>query len=319
MKWLSALIFSLIASASWRTRPPSWRMESVWFIRRWSSALALYLVILFSAFYFNSSSAQTDSIQVKIINTSEEVGSFRFVVRDSSNLILRVMDKAGNAFKQLRPDQVTIFNEKEPAKIIKVTPLQATVETNLNVLLALDNSSSMQGSVKELLVSVNLLLSALRDKSRISVVLFDESNVQNTKFVGQIDAKYVNVKFSDFLDEVPRVMDFVRWNYGARDLTSRTYLNDMILVGLQQFQNLPKNLLRVMIVLSDGQDLGSSFGFDRVLREVAAAGITIYCIDYSQSRELNETLTKVVKATPQGKIFRAEKATDLMPVFDALS
>ena len=53
--------------------------------------------------------------------------------------------------------------------------LQATIETNLNVFLALDNSTSMQGSVKEVRQNVDLLVNTLRDKSRIAVVLFDES------------------------------------------------------------------------------------------------------------------------------------------------
>ena len=283
------------------------------------TSLILFILILFSIFSLSSSFAQTDSVQVRIINTKKEVGSFRFIVRDSSNLILRVMDNEGNAFKELLPSQVEIFRENEQAKIIKVTPLQSIEETNLNVVLALDNSASMQGSTKELLASVNLLLNALRDKSRINVVLFDESQFKSTKFVGKIDDQLVNVKLSNFSDDIQNIMDVVRWNYRSQSLTSRTYLNDMILVGLQQFNDLPKNLLRVMIVLSDGQDLGSRFGFNRVLKDAVASGITIYCIDYNQSKELNETLQKVSNATPQGKVFRAEKSTDLMPVFEALS
>ncbi len=263
--------------------------------------------------------AQTDSLQVKISHTQEEVGSIRFIVRDSSNLILRVMDKAGTAFRELQPNQVSITRDGKSARIIKVTPLQSTVETNLNVVLALDNSASMQGSVKELLSSVNLLLAALKGKSRISVVLFDESNNKDIRFTGKIDDQLVNVKHFNFSEDIQRVMDFVRWSYSTRGLTTRTYLNDMILVGLQQLKSLPPNLLRVMIVFSDGQDLGSRFGFNRVLQEVAASGITTYCIDYSQVRELNEALTQIARMTPQGKVFRAEKATDLMPVFDALS
>lgn len=280
---------------------------------------SFFLALLLMVSIVTPSNSQTDSLQVKIINTPEPVGSFRFVVRDSNNLILRVMDKDGNAFKQLHPDQVQIFNQTELAKIIKVTPLEATVMTSLNVVLAMDNSASMQPSVKELLASVNLLLNALRYKSRISVVLFDESAAGNSRFIGRIDDQPVNVKFSDFYDNVQQVMDFVKWNYGARGLTLRTYLHDMILVGLQQMKSLPKNLLRVMVVLSDGRDMGSRFGLDRVLREAAAAGVTIYCIDYSESKELNEALTRVAQATPQGKVFRAAKAADLMPVFDALS
>ncbi len=262
---------------------------------------------------------QTDSIQVTIINTQREVGSIRFVERDSSNLILRVMDSEGNAIEQLLPDQVSIVRGQQRAKILKVTPLQATVETNLNVVLALDNSASMAGSVKELLSSVQLLLSKLRDKSRISVVLFDETEAKESKQAGIIDDQRVNVRISDFQSDIQKVMDFVRWNYSSKGLTSRTYLYDMILVGLKQFEKLPKNLLRVLVVFSDGQDLGSRFGLNRVVKEAASAGIPIYCVDYSDSRELNEILRRIVNASTEGKVFRASKAADLMPTFDAIS
>jgi outer membrane protein OmpA-like peptidoglycan-associated protein len=115
------------------------------------------------------------------------------------------------------------------------------------------------------------------------------------------------------------VLDFVRWNYDPRSLTARTYLHDLIIVGLQRFEDVPKNLLRVMILLSDGQDLGSEFEFERALEAASFSDVAIYCIDYSQSKELNETLQKIAEAAPQGKVFRAEKAADLMPVFDALT
>jgi len=287
-------------------------------MRFFKTALILSLTLV-SAFFYVAFSASPDSLQVKIINTQKDVGNFRFIVRDSTNLILRVVDTEGNAFRELLPRQVQVFTEKEPAKIIRVTPLQSTVEINLSTVLALDNSSSMQGSRKELLSSVNLLLYSLRDKSQISVVLFDESKSKSGMYVGKIEDQHLNVKFSDFTSDIQNVMDFVRWNYDSRSLTSRTYLHDLILVGLQQFNNVPENLLRVMIVLSDGQDLGSEFGFDRVLEAATTSDIPIYSIDYSQSKELNETLQKISGATLQGKVFRAEKSADLMPVFDALS
>lgn len=278
-----------------------------------------FLLVLIFGFFSAAISVPTDSLQVKIVNTDREIGTMRFIERDTSNIILRVIDAEGNAFKQLNPRQVQIFNGIENAKILKVTPLQATIETNLNVVLALDNSSSMQGSTKELLQSVELLLNTLRDKSRIAVVLFDESTALNRKYNCMIGDELINAKYFKFSSNIDSVMNFIRWNYTSNNLTSRTYLHDELLYGLQMAADLPKNLLRVMIVLSDGQDLGSKFGFSDVHQSATKLGIPIYCIDYSDSRDLNETLTKLSSSSGQGKVYRAEKATDLMPVFDALS
>lgn len=262
--------------------------------------------------------AETDSLRVNIVNTTKPAGKTRFIMRDSSNLILRVMDEAGDAFTDLNADQVEIFRGTEPAKIIKVTPLQLTVETNLNMVLALDNSSSMYSSVKELLMSVRLLLDNFRGRSRVSVVLFDEHKYTPDKFKGEIDGEPLKVKFYNFTQNLDSVMNYIRWNYRS-SLTARTYLYDEILVALKQFEKLPPNLLRVMIILSDGDDLGSKFKYRDALEAASNSGITIYGIDYSRSSEISEFIKQISSATPMGKVFKAEKATDLIPVFEALT
>ncbi|MBN1350686.1 OmpA family protein [candidate division KSB1 bacterium] len=262
--------------------------------------------------------AAGDSLQVKILNSPREVGKIRFIERDSSNLILRVMDETGAAFTELNSDQVEVRREDEIAKIIKVAPLQSTIETNLNIVLALDNSSSMQNSVKELLMSVRLLLDKFQGRSRISVVLFDEQKSTPVRFKTTIEDQLLKVKFLPFTEDVVEVMNYIRQNYRT-NLTMRTYLHDEILVALKQFEQLPSNLLRVMILLSDGEDLGSKYRFEPALEAASKAGITIYGIDYSKPQQISETITQISEATPQGKAFKAKYAEDLIPVFEALT
>lgn len=258
-----------------------------------------------------------DSLSVNIVQTDKKVGNLRFVERDSANLILRVMDKEGVAFKNLNRDQVVINRGAEKAKILKVEPLRSTVETNLNVVLMLDNSSSMQSFSKELLESVNLLLNTLKGKSRISLVVFSESDYINLQSkVGDEDVHISNV---DFTDQVDKIKKYATQFYNPHFLSQRTYLHDGILFGLQQIETLPKNLLRIMIVFSDGKDLGSKFGEDQVFAAAANAGITIYGIDFNPDPKANPLMQKLPATTPQGKTFSASKAADLLPVFDQIS
>jgi len=278
----------------------------------------LPMILIALGIFSTRSIAGDDSLQVKILNSPREVGKIRFIERDSSNLILRVMDETGAAFTELNPDQVEVRREDEIAKIIKVAPLQSTIETNLNIVLALDNSSSMQNSVKELLMSVRLLLDKFQGRSRISVVLFDEQKSTPVRFKTTIEDQLLKVKFLPFTEDVVEVMNYIRQNYRT-NLTMRTYLHDEILVALKQFEQLPSNLLRVMILLSDGEDLGSKYRFEPALEVASKAGITIYGIDYSKPQKISETITEISEATPQGKAFKAKYAEDLIPVFEALT
>lgn len=262
--------------------------------------------------------ATSDSLQVKIVNIDSRIEHVRFIERDSTNIILRVMDETGTAIKDLMPNQVQIVRGDKKAKILQVIPLEATVEKNINIVLALDNSSSMQRSARQLLLSLNLLLNTLRNKCNVSVVLFADDNYLPVKLQGKIGEQRVNVKFYKFTSDLSKLMRQIRRDY-KDNLTSRTYLNDEILVGLQQFEKIPQNLLRIMIVLSDGKDLGSTFGFDKVLQAASEAGVTIYGIDYSRQPTITEPMKRLVECTPHGRVYKAKKADDLIPVFEALS
>jgi len=276
------------------------------------ASIFLFLFITHSAIAETS-----DSLEVNVINTDTKVGNLRFIVRDSSNLILRVMDEDGTAFKTLNKNQVSISRENKNAKIIKVVPLNSTIETNLNIVLTLDNSSSMQPHRKELLSSVELLLNALKGKSRISVVVFSESSSDNLK--STIGEKVVNISKLDFTDDFTKISKFINRSYNSNELTQKTYLHDGILVAFQQFAKMPKNMLRIMIVFSDGKDLGSKYKQEHVFAAATDAGITVYGIDFSRDPGANKIMKKLPPITEQGKYFRAARSADLRPIFDELS
>jgi len=77
------------------------------------ASIFLFLFITHSAIAETS-----DSLEVNVINTDTKVGNLRFIVRDSSNLILRVMDEDGTAFKTLNKNQVSISRENKVVQII---------------------------------------------------------------------------------------------------------------------------------------------------------------------------------------------------------
>lgn len=273
---------------------------------------SLYLGILGPGF------SATDSLKVSVVNTSQTVGDLRYIERDSSNLILRVLDAQGEAFRELAKNQVEVRRGEKSAKIISVQPLEATVDKNVFVMLALDNSASMSGSSKELLKSIRQLFQILKGKSEFSIALFDEDTYRPKASRPPVDGKPVNVAILNFSADLDAQLENIRWNY-EHALTSKTYLHDELIVALDEIRKIPENRLRILIVLSDGRDLGSRFGFDRVLQEAKKTGVTIYGIDYSRLPKIDSNMRQLVEATPRGKVYKAKNSTDLIPVFEALT
>lgn len=275
------------------------------------------MLLLAWGFYPQNLKANEDSLKVLVIDTPIKVSKIRYIERDQSTLLLRVMDESGQAFRELETANVTISRGEEQAKIDEVTSLQTLERTNLNLVLALDNSASMNRSSNALLQSVNLLLTTLRNRCQVSLIFFDD-NDEGENFPS-VSEKQLKIKTYPFATDINQLMKTSRIRYNDGHMSRRTYLYDEILVGLEQFKKLPENLLRAMVVFSDGADLGSVLKFEEVVAAVKAAGITIYAIDYSRISDYNQDLEKIALASPEGRIYKAKRAEDLLPLFDALS
>jgi len=259
-----------------------------------------------------------DSLKVRVVNTSQTVGDLRYIERDSSNLILRVLDAQGEAFRELEKNQVEVWRGSAPAKILAVQSLDKIIGKNVYVMLALDNSASMSGSRRDLLRSVQQLFQMLKGKSEISIALFDEDTYRPKASRPKLEDKPVNVAVLNFSADLDAQLENIRWNY-EHALTSKTYLHDEVLVALQEIGKIPENRLRILVLLSDGRDLGSRFGFDRVLEEAKKTGVRIYGIDYSRLPKIDSNMQQLVDAVPHGKAYKAKNSSDLIPVFEALT
>ncbi|NOZ60361.1 MAG: OmpA family protein [Calditrichaeota bacterium] len=278
--------------------------------------LGLALLITIAA-WSGLQALSVDTLAVSVVNTDRTVGSIKFVRNDSTTLILRVLDEQGVPIAKLTRDQVTISRESKKAKIDKVEPLQSVIGANLNIVLVLDNSSSMSPHINELFASVEKLLQALGGKSRVAVVVFSEQKSAG----GTVNfmEKPVNLRFLDFTADMDAVRKFVKRAYSGVNLSRRTYLHDAILYGLQTAKELPETAPTAMVIFSDGKDLGSRFREAQVIGGAAGVKFTIYSIDFSKARNFNPLLKRIAQASPQGKAFQASKAEELLPIFEKLS
>ena len=258
-----------------------------------------------------------DTLKVEIINSSKAVGSLQYAPIDSESLILRVMDEQGRPFKHLTKEQVQITKGAKKAKIIDVKPLEAEVGTALNILLVLDNSSSMSMHKGKLLESVDRLLTILGEKSRIAVVGFYEPQNKARK-ISFKDYK-LNLKYLDFTTDIARVKEQVRRLFGQNEMSRRTYLNDAIVFAADTLKNFGKKGSKTLVIFSDGKDLGSKFNSSQALAALADVDFRVFTVDFGARGVYNPLLQEIAAMSQQNRNFKASKAAQLVPIFEKLS
>ena len=94
-------------------------------------------------------------------------------------------------------------------------------------------------------------------------------------------------------DQIRVVQDFTqdsaKLESALRGLEARgssIHLDDALARAISLLENRPKGERRIIVVLSDGHDLGSETGKEEVVKTAVNAGITIYGVGFSPSRAL---------------------------------
>jgi VWFA-related protein len=87
----------------------------------------------------------------------------------------------------------------------------------------------------------------------------------------------------DFSQESDKLESALR---GLEARGSSVHLNDALACAIAMLENRPKEERRVIVVFSDGHDLGSETRKEEVVQRAVNAGITIYGVGFSPSRAL---------------------------------
>jgi VWFA-related protein len=87
----------------------------------------------------------------------------------------------------------------------------------------------------------------------------------------------------DFTQESDKLESALR---GVEAWGSSAHLNDALARAIAMLENRPKEERRVIVVLSDGHDLGSQTRKEEVVQRAVYAGITIYGVEFSPWRAL---------------------------------
>ena len=96
-----------------------------------------------------------------------------------------------------------------------------------------------------------------------------------------------------------------------------TSLHDAIVTSLYYYRGIRGR--RALVLLSDGEDTSSQFGFDRVLEEAKLSNSLIYSIGIGGSYGARKNVLKEFAEVTGGNFFFVKKATELGQVYQRIA
>jgi outer membrane protein OmpA-like peptidoglycan-associated protein len=230
-------------------------------------------------------------------------------VANPQQVIVSVLDPAGEPIRDLQPQDFVLARGIRKARVVSVEPLQASQATPVNLVMVIDNSFSMQerGAISPLLAALDGLLKDVRPIDNIHAVVFSD---RDTKTVA---GRAMNVRTFKS-NQAPEWKRFFAEAFD-RGITTKTYLYEAVMAGLDIVRTLPANEPKLMVVFSDGEDLNSKIGRREV--ESAAFGIKkfqVFSIDYMPREMTDEFLTNLSR-DHHGRIWKARSASELVAIF----
>ena len=228
-----------------------------------------------------------------------------------NQIVVSVLDPAGNPILGLQPKDFVLGQGIRKARILSAEPMASTQVLPLNLVLVIDNSFSMheRQAIQPLLAALDELLKDVRPIDTIYAVVFSDTETRSA------GGRTLNVRtfrsnaFSELKAFFAGAFD--------RGITTKTYLNEAILAGLDIAKNMPANEQKLMVVFSDGEDLNSKYRIPEVTLEAGRiTKLGIYCIDYMPREQTDEFLADLA-GTHGGRIWKARSAAELVPIFQS--
>lgn len=232
---------------------------------------------------------------------------------DENQALLSVLDAEQKPILGLQANDFAITKGRRNGIILSVTPLEKSKEIPLHVVLVIDNSSSMKrrGAIQPMIAALDEFLGVVRPFDNIHAVVFDGSKT----ITRQGHKLHVRTFQSNNTNEL---RSFFNESFTDR-LTSRTYLYDSMLMGLDIARQMPEQSNKTLLVFTDGEDIGSRV--DKSDVEAMAQVIpnfSAYAFDFTEKKSMDFFLKSFSEAH-NGRIWKAESASELIPIFQSFS
>jgi VWFA-related protein len=212
---------------------------------------------------------------------------------DLVELYTSVFDQKGRPVEGL---EASDFRVREDRKDQEIRRFEAVAERPFHAGILLDTSTSMIDALEEAeKAALRFFEAVLRPRDRACLITFNDRPELVVPFTNQIGVLAGGL--AGLVGE------------------GETALHDSLLFGLHYFSGLRGK--RVLILLSDGEDVGSSYTFDEVLEFAHRTGVAIYTIglDTSQRDVLARNKLLRLAAETGGRAFFIESAEGLDAVY----
>jgi VWFA-related protein len=188
-----------------------------------------------------------------------------------------VSDREGRYISDLKKDDFSIFQDGKEQKI----ELFATEDEPISVALLLDTSESTKGVLDKIRLAAKDFIELLNNKDKCLVATFDSEVKVLSRFTSDRDA------LEKSLDKIQT---------GEREGT--VVFSAVEKIAREHFVKIPGR--KIIILLSDGKDYGSSISKNNLFNQLEESDIMIYSIFYQTGKVFVDS-TGAVKAEPETK------------------
>jgi Ca-activated chloride channel family protein len=211
---------------------------------------------------------------------------------DFVELYASVLDRRGRPVQGLEARDFAVSEDgvrQEIARFERVTGLP------IHAAVVLDVSASMEGSLGQATdAALAFLEGAVRPRDRAALITFN-------------DRPHLAVKFTKDVDALAGGLAGLKAERG-------TALYDTIIFSLFYFNGVKGQ--RAIVLLSDGKDEGSRFGYEDALDSARRAGVAIYPIGLGEELE-KKKLEKLAEETG-GRAFFLKDVSELTGIYAAI-
>ncbi|MEE4262090.1 MAG: OmpA family protein [Desulfobacteraceae bacterium] len=272
-------------------------------------AFIIALVLGVLAFSFKICFASQD---IKVLVKQPDI-QLSYNLIEEGKVLVSTMDAQGKPIRGLKPEDFTVGRGIQKATILSAESLESVKDIPLNMVLVIDNSFSMKErqAVEPLLLALDEFLKTIRPLDNIYLVVYDDQPQATVRDI-PLHTRIFNSS------DISQLKNFLKESHG-RGLTSKTFLYEAMLAGVDIIRQMPARDNKFMVVFSDGEDLNSAIEPATIKTE--AQGIEnfeVFCIDYMPGPKFDRFLTSFAK-THNGRIWKATSSSELAPIFKAFT
>lgn len=274
-------------------------------IGHWMLAAAATLLL-----WANAEAQGTEALQVL---PPEGAAEFFANPIEKGKLLISVSDASGNPIRGLTAADFNIMQGDRRADVFSVETLETNKDVSLNIVMVVDNSASMRQrkAIEPLLSAMDAVFKLIRPIDQVHLIVFDDR--QTVK----VDNRDLHVRMLQSSNPAS-LKAFLEDAFRNR-LTDKTVLYEAMLAGADIVSQMPEEALKFMVVFSDGEDINSAVKGDAV-REASGGfkNFEAYSVDYMPGADRDPFLQAFADQNG-GRIWKAGAATDLVPIFKAVS